>query len=293
MFLNSNISGYQPLRGVVITPLFLSQRMENSMRYEMGEANNHARWCFSRLRFISCLLKDSLRREGIWDDLTQQLYATAYQAWQQEMTIGETRRYASRQIHAFLKSYGYKAYRNSYIKLENAFSGVFQDWQVDNLASPEEPSQRCVRHYPLEDHHLKEQIVNTLKRKPEGMTRSGLSMYLEAPVKELQWYLDSLVKNGRVIEVKREAWEGHITPLFLIAGAEIPEQKRVKTETYERIRHAYFVEGKSANRIAMEYHHNWNTVRKAISSSLAPPVPTNVSTGLLLGQGQEKELAPV
>jgi hypothetical protein len=263
------------------------------MHYDLGEANNHARWCFSRLRFISCLLKDNLRREGLWDDLTQQLYATAYQAWQEEMTMGETGRYASRQIHAFLKSYGYKAYRNTYIKLENAFSGVFQDWQVDNLASPEEPSQRVVRDYPRADNHLKEQIVNTLKRKPAGLTRSGLSMYLEAPVKELQWYLDSLVKNGQIIEVTREAWEGHITPLFLIAGAQIPEQKRVKTEMYERIRQAYFVEGKSANWIVQEYHHHWRTVRKAINSAPAPAAPANVIAGPLPGQEEEKELAPV
>jgi hypothetical protein len=90
------------------------------------------------------------------------------------------------------------------------------------------------------------------------------------------------------MEVKREAWEGHITPLFLIAGAKIPEQKMVKTETYERIRQAYFVEGKSANWIAQEYHHHWSTVRKAISSAPAPAAPTNVIPGPLLDQGEEK-----
>ena len=87
MYLKGNISGINRLEAWVTTPLFLCQRKENSMRYEMGEADNHARWCFGRLRFISCLLKDSIRREGLWEDLIQDLYTTAFQAWKSGLDI--------------------------------------------------------------------------------------------------------------------------------------------------------------------------------------------------------------
>lgn len=238
------------------------------MRYEMEEANDHARWCLSRLRFMSCLLKDQIRQDSLWDDFIQELYATAYDAWQQKMTIVETRRYAGRQIHAFLKSYGYKAYRNTYIKQENAFSGVFQDWQVTDLPAPERPLHKSFDY----DVGLKESILRNLSNHPQGMTRSRLSMNLEAPVKEIQRFLDSLLKEGRVIEVKREVWDGHISPLYLIAGTRIPEQRNIHTDMYERIRRAYFVEGKSMNWIALEYHHGWSTVLKAIRSATSASV---------------------
>ena len=97
------------------------------------------------------------------------------------------------------------------------------------------------------------------------MTRADLSMYLEVPVRELQWHLDSLLKDNRVVQVKRESYEGSPpTPLFFITGAKVPEQKMVKTEMYEHIRQAYFVEGKSKDWIAREYHHSLHTVYRAI-----------------------------
>ena len=51
--------------------------------YDLGEANIYARMCLSRLRFVTCLLKDELRRDGLWDDLIQELYVTAFEAWRQ------------------------------------------------------------------------------------------------------------------------------------------------------------------------------------------------------------------
>lgn len=253
------------------------------MRYELGEADNHVKWSFSRLRYMSSILKDKLRKDGIWEDFSQQLYTAGYVAWQQNMDIAETRRYASRQIHAFMKSYGYKSYRNSYIKMENPFAGIFLDWQVNNLSSPEEPPDMLVRGDTLGDNYLKEHIVNTLKRKPQGMTRADLSMYLEVPVKEMQWHLDSLLKINRIVQVKRESYEGSPpTPLFFVAGAKIPEQKMVKTEMYDRIRQAYFEEGKGTEWIAREYHHSLHTVYRAIRMSPAP-----------VAASQSRELLPV
>jgi len=241
------------------------------LHYEMGKAGNHTRWTFSTLRFVSSLLKEKLRREGIWEDFAQELYATSFIAWQKEMSRQETWRYAKRQIHAFLKAYGYKPYRNGYIKMDNPFAGVFRDWQVDNLASPEYPADRLVRGDPVGDNYLKEHVVNVLKRKPEGMTRKCLARYVQVSVKELQWYLDSLVKDKRLIEVKRESYGGYPpTPLYFIAGAQIPEQKKEKTEKYAEIRRLYYEERKSRKQIAREHHHSLRTIHRAIHSDLAP-----------------------
>lgn len=252
------------------------------MNYDLGGANNHVKWSFSRLRFMSSILKDKLRKDGLWEDFTQQLYTTSVIAWQQNLDIAETRRYASRQIHAFFKEYGYKAYRNSYIKMENPFAGIFQDWQVNNLESPAGPPEKLFRTDSLGDNYLKAQIVNTLKRKPAGMTRADLSMYLGVRVKELQWHLDSLLKDSRIVQVKRESFEGTPpTPLFFIAGAKVPEQKMVKTEMYENIRRLYFSEGKTMEQIAKECHHSLHTICRAIHSAPA------------LVSANEKELAPV
>ncbi len=240
------------------------------MHYELGEADTHVKWTFSRLRFMSSILKDKLRKDGIWEDFLQELYATGFNAWQRGMDMAETRRYAGRQIHNFFKGYGYKAYRNSYVRWENCFSAMFADWQVSNLAAEEAAPNNLMGKDTAGDNHLQEQIVSALKRRPEGMTRADLSMFLEVPVREIQERLDSLLKEKQIVEVIREAWEGRISPLYLIAGAKIPEQKPVRTERYERIRQAYFEERRSISSIAREYHHSFHTIYRAIRSA---PVP--------------------
>lgn len=51
-----------------------------SVDAELGPASSAARLCFSRLRFLPTWLKEQLRREGIWDDLVQETYCTAWGA---------------------------------------------------------------------------------------------------------------------------------------------------------------------------------------------------------------------
>ncbi len=43
----------------------------------------------------------------------------------------------------------------------------------------------------------------------------------------------------------------------------------IKVDKIERIRRAYYMEGKSMRQIAREYHHSWHTVKKAIASAEA------------------------
>jgi hypothetical protein len=238
--------------------------------YDMGAAGDHTRWTFSRLRFVSCLLKDKLKSDGIWEDFVQELHGAAYLAWQHDMSMPETRRYARRRIHAFLKQYGYKSYRNGYTKAEQCFSAVFPDWQVNNLATPDIPASRFGWEDTAGDNHIKEHIVSLLKRKLKGMTRTDLCPYLGTPVKEIQAHLDSLLREKRIVQVKREGYGGYPpTPLYFIADAKIPEQHQVKTETYERIRRLYS-EGKTTRQIAQEGHHSLRTIHMAIHSAPAP-----------------------
>jgi DNA invertase Pin-like site-specific DNA recombinase len=49
--------------------------------------------------------------------------------------------------------------------------------------------------------------------------------------------------------------------------ATMPIRKRIQEERYAIIRRLYFEEGKSARRIAAEYHHSLQTVARAIHSA--------------------------
>ena len=118
--------------------------------------------------------------------------------------------------------------------------------------------------------HLEESIMELLRKNPKGLTRSGLSKHFrQVKVREVNWYLDQLIKKQQVIAVRRErATRGRQwTPLFFIAGAEIPEEKNVKEERDEPIRQAYFIEGWSINRIVRELHHDKRTIGRALRAS--------------------------
>ena len=113
--------------------------------------------------------------------------------------------------------------------------------------------------------HLEESIMELLSKNPQGMTRSYLSKHFrQVKVREIDWYLARLIEGQQVVAVKRESTRGTSpTPLFFIAGAELPEDKNVKEERDERIRQA-FKEGWSINRIIRELHHDKRTIRRAI-----------------------------
>ncbi len=77
-------------------------------------AEDLARLCFSKLRFLSVSLKDSLRREGLWEDLSQDLYRTALEGWRQGLTAREIGGMATRELRAFLSNYSYQRYRQDH-----------------------------------------------------------------------------------------------------------------------------------------------------------------------------------
>ncbi len=250
--------------------------------YDLGEANLHAKWAFSQLRFVTCLLKDELRREGLWDDLIQEIYAAGFEAWQKRLNEYETYRYAGRRVYAFLKDCGYRLYRGAHIRPEKPFAVVFQD--IDDIDEFLKPLESPPMPY-FEGSNLREPILQLLRLAEgmKGMKRSELYHHLKISAQELEWHLAPLLKSQQIVEVKRENCNGRPRgSLLLIAGVPIPEEKMVKTEMMERIRRAYFVEGKSIKGIAREFHHDRRKVRRAIRSSPAPVVSS-----------EEKELVSV
>ncbi|GAI78564.1 unnamed protein product, partial [marine sediment metagenome] len=154
---------------------------------------------------------------------------------------------------------GYKVYAG--IPLETKEKKYFKHWQKMH------PTPLVWRR-----DHLDERIMKLLRKNPGGLTRADLSMRLQFYVRELNFDLARLIKGQQVIAVKRESTRGRSpTPLFLIAGATIPEEKNVAAERDERIRQAYFIDKWSIKRINRELHHDKRTIRRALNPNEVIP----------------------
>lgn len=233
------------------------------MHLDLGPANHHAEVCISRIRWLSPLLKERLQKESLWEDLIQQMYATAYLAWKQGMDNAKTRRYAARCIYAFLKAYGFRRYRRGYFKFEKPL------FSLHNLDRGIPDKNVAPHQFSFDIDHLEEKILDLLKKHPEGLPRGKVCSGFQIPVLEAEAYLAQLIRKGLVVKIKRENTRGRpLTPLLvaLEPGQTLPEPKMVKSAQTERIRHAYFVEAKSIKQIAREFHHCRRTVRRAIKA---------------------------
>jgi len=235
-----------------------------SVDAELGPAGPAARLCFSRLRFLPTWLKEQLKREGIWDDLMQETYCTAWGAWRIGLSEAETSRFMARRVYAFLRNYGYRVYRHRYYKMDKPLSDIAQDGihgeKILETAIAN-PAPSLVRW----GEHLSEEILALLQKTAGGLSKRALYTRLCISPRELDWYCCPLIKKGLIFEVSRESTRGRpLTPLLVAAGQTLPMPKLVKTEQMERIRQAYFLEGKSRKQIARDFHHDRKTVRKAI-----------------------------
>jgi len=163
---------------------------------------------------------------------------------------------------------GYKIYAG--IPLETKEKAYLKHWQkvhpipiVPMIYHPLKITPKA-----LQKIWLGERILELLRKKPQGMTRSDLSMRLQFPVGELKRHLNLLIMRKQVIMVSRENIRGRpLGLLFFIAGAEIPEEKNIRAELDERIRQAYFVDGWSIKRINRELHHDKRIIRRAIRAA--------------------------
>lgn len=259
------------------------------MRIDLGPANHHAAICISRIRWLSLQMRIILKKEGIWEDLMQELYSAAFDAWKSGMDDAEVRNFAQRRIYSFLKAYGFRLHCGHYLKpaktIESAYDGI-----IDRGLAPRDYQSGYF--ISQRDDHLDEKFLILIRKHPEGLTRWQLSARFQIPVREVNWYLDSMIEKEEVVEVKRENTRGRpLSPLLFIAGAEKPGGNMVRTERDERIRQAYFVEGKSIKQIAREFHHDKRLVRRAIRSGCGACPIAEAGLGQLDGPQEERIVA--
>jgi hypothetical protein len=153
---------------------------------------------------------------------------------------------------------GYKIYTGAPLEAEE--KRYLKRWQ-----------QLLPARFNLERDHPGERILELLRKKPQGVSRRDLATRLWIPVWELNWHLKQFIDSQQVIAVERENTRGRpLSPLFFIAGVEIPEEKKIKTPRDERIRQAYFIKGWSTKRIKRELHHDKRTIRRAIQKVEQP-----------------------
>ncbi|RLC61966.1 MAG: hypothetical protein DRI01_07660 [Chloroflexi bacterium] len=116
--------------------------------------------------------------------------------------------------------------------------------------------------------HLDEKILAYIRNHPQGVTRTRIAASFQIMVIEVQRYLTRFKEKGLVFETRRESIRGRPAGSLIFAtGQTPPGMKAVATERDERIRHAYFVEGKSIKQIKRELHHDKRIIRRAIGKA--------------------------
>ena len=238
---------------------------------ELGpDAHNVSRICFTKFRFIPTYVKEELRRSGLWDDLIQETYLTAWESYQNGLSVSDTRHLIESRLGAFFRAYGYRRYRHRYYQPEKVFSSVAKDGEHEEelLATAHAAPPKPI--FSQED--LGEKIMAMLKEHPEGIPKNKLYSRLGISAQEIEWQCRPLIEQGLVVEVKRESFRGRPLGPLLVAvqpGPTLPElpvpsAKLSRTEVFERIRQAHLVEGKSIREIARESHHDRRTIREAL-----------------------------
>ncbi len=248
------------------------------------DGSSRVKLCFSALRYYPVMLRDRLRRESLWEDLAQELRVAAWEAERGKLGAHDTCLLAGRRICAFLKAYGYHRIRRDghrgYGK-DSPFSSIAEDSDLleERLAGSTtinelvgarrrklfKSQEGKPRKADFVRDHPQEAILAILRR-TGGMSKRDLYNRLVLTARELDWHCAPLLKQGLIREVKRENSRGRpLTPLLVAVqpGEPLPEPQPDKME---RIRQAYFLEGKGIKRIAKEFHHSKRTVRKAIAA---------------------------
>jgi len=201
---------------------------------ELGPAaNNVIRMCFAKFRFIPACLKDELHKAGVWDDLVQETYLTAWEAWQNRLSLKASDCLIGRRIRDFFKAYGYHRHWHGYYKLDKAFSAIAQDGaHLEKLLARANAAPRPI----FSGDHLEEKILAILRENPGGMVKWKLYSRLGISAQELEWQCRPLIEQGLVAEVKRENVHGRpLTPLLVAVQPDIalPAPELAKTENFE------------------------------------------------------------
>ena len=181
-------------------------------------AENIARLCFSKLRFLPAALKAQLRQQGLWEDLAQELYRIALEGWIRGMSPKEVGGIASGEIRAFLRAYGYRRYRDSFFRSDESLPAV--------CAEKGEPWVMA-RAEPVPSAHagrdgLEEAILALLRQHPEGLSKCQVKQAFrsQAPAVLILYHCDRLVVRGVLREIARPKGNGRPPgPILVLAEA--------------------------------------------------------------------------
>lgn len=181
-------------------------------------AEDLARLCFSKLRFYPVSLKDRLRRDGLWEDLAQELYRIALEGWRQGLTAREMGGMATREIRAFLKAYGFQRRQgkdgDGFVRSEEALSTW--DGAEDRLLARAEP----VPTGGSWGDRVEKAILALLQKHPSGLTQCQVNQAL----RRLGWaavvsdQCARLVVRGLIKEVPRPKGNGRPASPMLVAA---------------------------------------------------------------------------
>ena len=75
--------------------------------------NERAAVSWHQVRRLGTLMKDDLRDRGLWNDLSQEIYTSAWESHKLNRNIRETSNAAQRAIHHFLSGFGIKRKKHS------------------------------------------------------------------------------------------------------------------------------------------------------------------------------------
>ena len=188
-------------------------------------AEDLARLCFSKLRFLSPSLKAALRREGLWEDLAQELYRVALEGWIQGRSAREMGGMAGREIRAFLRAYGFGRRQGrdgdlvSRAELPLSTIGDGQEYLRERILAGAEP----VPNGHTRVAGLEEAILALLTEHPQGLTQAQVNRalrqdgYRALPAATIVAHCDRLVTRGAVREVAMPQGRGRPPGALLIA----------------------------------------------------------------------------
>lgn len=182
--------------------------MRNALKGHPAE--DLARFCFSKLRFLPATLKDDLRRRDLWEDLAQELYCIALEGWRQGKTAREMGGVATRELRAFLRAYGYIRHRQDHVE------GYIKPERLQSTFGPEEDDPDAVWERVLANAEpvptpyeaprgLEEAILGLLREHPEGLSQCQVNRAFDGKLSTAVVIdcCQRLVMRGLVTEVPR------------------------------------------------------------------------------------------
>jgi hypothetical protein len=188
--------------------------MSKARLLEGHPAEDLVRICFSKLRFYPVTLKDQLRQEGLWEDLSQELYRIALEGWRQGMTPQQTASMATGELRAFLNAYGYCRYQHNGDGFAKREMPLPDGWERLPRVEP-----------PCDDGEAVEKaILDLLKKHPEGLSQTKVNIAFShvVPAAVISDHCARLVTRGVIKQVARQKGRGRPPSPMLYLSVETP-----------------------------------------------------------------------